>query len=223
MMVNNEHDSADDNIDNDVKDSPRSDWSKTSGDNSALNDIEKADWSGGSDEGGNSDYSDEIERELQNMNIETRSPVYSSPKRNKPSSSRGSAVKLVLNKSESDKQQSKSVNGDVDQTESTKVVKADKFVAASSRKNPSAREQLKLGSEFDIKNLDIKVRIQQNNAVDFFADMTPTIETTAVNLNRDDTDTDGTNSQHTTQAGNLFSLNVLDTSVEVSGNIIHNI
>lgn len=209
-----------DNIDNVVQDSPRSDLLKTSGDNSALNEIpvDKADWSGGSDEGGYSDYSDEIERELQNMNIEAGSPVSSSPKRNKPNSSKGSAMKLLLNKSERDKQPSKSVTGDVDECENTTVVEADKCVAATSKRNQSAREQLKLGSEFDIKNLDIKVRIQQNDAFDFFADMTPTIETKAVYLNIDDTITDETNSEHSTERGHLFSLNVLDTNIEVSGN-----
>lgn len=183
-------------------------------------------WSAWSEGEAETDYCEEIEQELQDMNVEAGPPVILSNFQDdsttssiqqddleitivhqndaiKPSYSKGSALRLVTNK-KSDKQKSQSIDNNLEISKSEKPA-----VMNLARHLPTSKQQ-KLGSEFDIMDLDIKV--SKIPDVDFFADMTPMIEkkSGAGNLTTSDTPS-GNNSSKMVQK--KFAMKVQETEI----------
>ncbi|KAL4219245.1 Protein-associating with the carboxyl-terminal domain of ezrin [Mactra antiquata] len=186
MIQNGSHDvSGDSPVTNESKNSNK--WSDDNMDDSVhivepevcTNDIDD-DWTGWSDnEEVESNYSEDIEKELATM--ETVSNVLKEPESNSipnkisiSKSSNQGALKLASSKPKNDVKKEE--------------LEVDKLVEDTKRKaelikplrNITTKKSDNLGSEFDIMNLDIKVSKPESDPFDFFADMVPKIESNKV-------------------------------------------
>ncbi|XP_045201253.2 protein-associating with the carboxyl-terminal domain of ezrin-like isoform X2 [Mercenaria mercenaria] len=159
-----------------IKDSTNSDGSTTNCNLEEDAVVETAGWSGWSEEEGHSDFSEEIERELANMDSSLSPSKNDHPKIS--THSEGNTMNIVTDQH----LQALSVNGN--KFDGDELAKVTKHVTLSSKGNNYAKSQKKLGAEFDIMDLDIKVSKKNEDPLDFFADMAPKIETTkAISLN----------------------------------------
>lgn len=158
--------------DNSRQNSPEPDKLNTNSD-SVEYATEKSSWSDWSGDDIDTDYSEEVERELESMPVDaapTEATSSLEDNLNISKHSKGSAMKLVSYKS-SGKQKSQSI---CDKIEGLEVSKDNKSATVNSKIKFSGSSQQKLGSEFDIMDLDIKVNKEQD--FDYFADMTPVIK-----------------------------------------------
>lgn len=198
-----------------VNESQQADWSKPFSD-PEDNEMETADWS---DFENDSNISDEIEKELQSMDLESKDSSagltyetveISLPQKSSPS---GKAMKIVPKKSKPS--QAPPFNLSANEKSPKHVTLKQKNMHSPRKTYTKASHDL--GSEFDIRSIDIKGSAQKKSEeFDFFADMAPELETTAKLTNLEPV-SDGnviTTSKEPSQ--NRISFGVVETNIEVS-------
>ncbi|XP_060580541.1 protein-associating with the carboxyl-terminal domain of ezrin-like isoform X2 [Ruditapes philippinarum] len=192
-----------------VKHSINNDFSKTN----SVEDV-TGDWSDWSDEAGHSDNSEAIGEELsieegltKEEGLKTTST--SSPSSNQDHSiprSTGHAMKIGTKKhKETNSVNDKKLN-DIELSEEFKNINL------SSKRTVHSNNKKELGSEFDIKNLEVKVSSEKSDPFDFFSDMSPKIEIKKTKLLEELTSDKLESSFQSKEVHNKFSLDVQDAN-----------
>ena len=182
------------------------------------------DWNDKGDTSIESDYSDEIERELRNMKVESESSPLHVTDTSAKHSGKGSksALKLVPKRTKSADKQEVDHNAAISEIEMSVQNYSSKYqsvISASNKARQQTTRKKDLGSEFDIKTIDIKVQEVGEDPFDFFADMAPTIKSKNVSdvlkdggKNLDEAGLENLSSNTTTK----LSFEVVGSTTEVS-------
>ncbi|KAH3791998.1 hypothetical protein DPMN_145487, partial [Dreissena polymorpha] len=171
-----------------------SDWSETV-DSSSVNVMDEDHWSDlENDTKNDSDISEEIEKELKTMEL-SKNPKSTVIKSQSETIIKTTGKPLKLQSSQKTNTNNVPTESNWEEPSQKLKLSAHSKAAVSNIVNgvKSSKSSQQLGSEFDIKSLEIKVSGKEPDPFDFFADMTPSIQKTSVKL---DTNLKAIDTQH---------------------------